>query len=218
MTKKQIIKKTEVFVKKQLAGDFTGHDWWHIQHVRRMARLIARKEKADLFVVDLAVLLHDIADWKFTGGDDKAGPKAARAWLKRLGADKKMADKVAQIVERIAFKGGTQKKTVDTIEGKVVQDADRLDALGAIGIARAFAVGAWMKRPIHDPALKPKFFRNFAQYKKYRGSTTINHFYEKLLLLKNRMNTKAGFKIALQRHKFIEQYLKEFYKEWNGAG
>jgi len=215
MNKKEIIKKTESFVKKHLKGDVTGHDWWHIDRVRKMALRIAKKEKnVDLFVVQLAALLHDIADWKFHGGDETIGIKLAEEWLKRLKVEKNVIERVCEIIREISFKGAEVKSKMKTKEGMIVQDADRLDAIGAIGIARCFATGAKLNREIYNPEIKPRLHKTFEEYKKAK-STSINHFYEKLLLLKDLMNTKTAKKIAEKRHKFMEQFLDRFFKEWN---
>lgn len=214
MNKKEIIKKTESFVKKHLKGDVTGHDWWHIDRVRKMALRIAKKEKdVDLFVVQLAALLHDIADWKFHGGDETIGIKLAEEWLKRLKVEKNVIERVCEIIREISFKGAEVKSKMKTKEGMIVQDADRLDAIGAIGIARCFATGAKLNREIYNPEIKPRLHKTFEEYKKAK-STSINHFYEKLLLLKDLMNTKTAKKIAEKRHKFMEQFLDRFFKEW----
>ena len=215
MNKKEIIKKTESFVKKHLKGDVTGHDWWHIDRVRKMALRIAKKEKnVDLFVVQLAALLHDIADWKFHGGDETIGIKLAEEWLKRLKVEKNVIERVCEIIREISFKGAEVKSKMKTKEGMIVQDADRLDAIGAVGIARCFATGAKLNREIYNPEIKPRLHKTFEEYKKAK-STSINHFYEKLLLLKDLMNTKTAKKIAEKRHKFMEQFLDRFFKEWN---
>ena len=215
MNKKEIIKKTESFVKKHLKGDVTGHDWWHIDRVRKMALRIAKKEKnVDLFVVQLAALLHDIADWKFHGGNETIGIKLAEEWLKRLKVEKNVIERVCEIIREISFKGAEVKSKMKTKEGMIVQDADRLDAIGAIGIARCFATGAKLNREIYNPEIKPRLHKTFEEYKKAK-STSINHFYEKLLLLKDLMNTKTAKKIAEKRHKFMEEFLDRFFKEWN---
>ena len=168
-----------------------------------------------MFVVELAALLHDIADWKFNKGRFDIGPKIVRAWLEKLKVDEDAIAKVCEIVKNISFKGAGVKNLIKTKEGMVVQDADRLDAMGAIGIARAFAYGGHAGRTMYDPAVKSVKHRSFAAYKNAK-SGTINHFYEKLLLLKDRMNTQTAKKIAAARHKFMEQYLDHFYKEWEG--
>ena len=221
MNKKIIIQKTEEYIKKRFEGESTGHGWWHIQRVLKMALKIAEKEKVntsediDLFVVKLAALLHDIADWKFNSGDDSAGFKLSREWLEKLGVDEKTISAVCEIVKNISFRGGTVSSEMKTIEGKIVQDADRLDTLGAIGIARTFAYGGLRDREIYNPDMKPRECKSFEEYKNYKG-TSINHFYEKILLLKDRMNTKTGKKIAEKRHKYMENFLEEFFGEWEG--
>jgi uncharacterized protein len=214
MEREQMIKKTEDHVRALIEGEGSGHDWWHIARVKRLAETIAAEEGADLFVVRLGALLHDIADWKFHGGDLTAGPRAARAWLEGLGVDASSVDHVCEIVEHISYKGAGVATPMATKEGMCVQDADRLEALGAIGIARAFAYGGHKNRSMYDPALSPEPHASFEQYKNSRG-TTVNHFYEKLLLLKDRMNTAAGRRIAEGRHAYMENFLAEFYKEWH---
>ncbi len=177
---------------------------------------IAKKENvSDLFVIELAALLHDIADWKFHGGDTTVGSRIAKEELKKLGVDEKTINYVCDIIDNISFKGAGAKNKIKTREGMIVQDADRLDAIGAIGIGRAFAYGGYKKREMYNPNIKSENHENFEQYKKSQG-TTLNHFYEKLLLLKDRMNTQTGKKIAEKRHKFMVSYLKEFFSEWEG--
>jgi len=210
-----ILNQTAEHIRKLLAGDSSGHDWWHIERVRRMALTIAREEGADLFLVELAALLHDIADWKFSGGNEKAGAAAARNWLLAHNVDEATIDHVCRIVNQLSFKGAGVATPMDSLEGACVQDADRLEAIGAIGIARTFAYGGWKGQPIHDPDLPPQIHGTFAEYKQNKG-TTINHFYEKLLLLKDRMNTTAGKRLAEARHEFMERYLTEFLAEWDG--
>lgn len=214
MDQKSIIKQTVIYVKRKLRGESTGHDWWHTYRVWKMAVKIGKKEKGvDLFTVELASLLHDIADWKFHGGDDSIGPKTARKWLEKLKVDKHVVDHVFEIIKEVSFKGTGVKSKIKTKEGMVVQDADRLDALGAIGIARCFATGAKINVSIHNPHSKPGLYQTFAEYKKLK-TTSINHFYEKLLLLKDLMNTIVARKIAEKRHKFTEAYLNRFLEEW----
>jgi uncharacterized protein len=216
MDKHQIINKTKVHLKAEFGKEGTGHDWWHIERVLNNAITIAKKEKsADIFIVQLGALLHDVADFKFHGGDDTIGGKVAAQWLKKISTDAVTIQKVVHIVDNVSFKGLGVKSKMESLEGKIVQDADRLDAIGALGIARAFAYGGYKERPIYNPEVAPKMHNNFSSYKKGSDST-INHFYEKILYVKNLMNTKAGKKMALQRHKFIEVYLKEFYAEWEG--
>jgi len=203
------IKQTEEFVKNKLMGEHTGHDWWHIHRVRNLALKLAEKENADLYIVELAALLHDIADWKFT--DDK---NVVRDWLKSISIEDSSIEKITKIIDEISFKGAGVITPMSTIEGQCVQDADRLDAIGAIGVARCFAYGASKQREIYNPEIKPVMHTSFEQYKKSEG-TSLNHFYEKLFLLKDRMNTQTGKDIAEQRHKFMENYVEQFLKEWN---
>lgn len=213
MNQQAVIKKAAEFAKKTLDGETTGHDWWHVYRVWQTAKHIGNNEKADMFVVELSALLHDIADWKFYGGDETVGPKTAAAWLTKQKIDQIIIDQVYEIILTMSFKGAGVKTKMNHIEGMIVQDADRLDALGAIGIARAFAYGSSKNRQIYNPKIKPVQHRSATQYKTPDG-TSINHFYEKLLLLKDRMNTKTGKKLAVEKHKFMEEYLKRFYKEW----
>jgi uncharacterized protein len=180
-----------------------------------MAKFISKEESADTFVVQLAALLHDIGDWKFHGGDDNVGPRAARKLLSKQGVHKEIIDHVCEIIRTAPFKGAGVKTRMQTLEGKVVQDADRLDAIGAIGIARAFAYGGSKNRLIYNPNQKPVLHKSKEEYLKSE-SPTINHFFEKLLLLKDRMNTKTAKRIAKERHKFMEKYLKRFFEEWEG--
>lgn len=216
MTSSQtLIDKTRAHVESALSGDGSGHDWWHVHRVWNLARTLADAEGAGRTVVELAALLHDIGDWKFHGGDETVGPARAVEWLTSAGADPRTVSEVAEIVSGISFKGAGVPTPMRTLEGQVVQDADRLDALGAMGIARAFAYGGHANRLIYHPGQPPVMHQSFEQYKKNDGHT-INHFYEKLLLLKDRMNTATGKKIAGERHRFMEIYLERFFKEWNG--
>src|SRR5438552_3597868 len=210
MNRSEIIQKTTDHVRGLLSGEGSGHDWFHVERVRNVAINIAREEDADSFVVELAALLHDVADWKFAGGDHDAGPRAARDWLATLNVDQAVIDHVAAIIANLSFKGAGVETPMGTIEGRCVQDADRLDALGAIGIARAFAYGGHKGRALYDPAIPPAPHASFEAYKKSTGPT-INHFYEKLLLLKDRMNTATGRRLAAERHAFMEQYLEQFF-------
>jgi uncharacterized protein len=210
----QAVRMTEHFTKEKLKDDVTGHDWWHIDRVRKMALEIAKKEKADAFVVELAALLHDIADWKFHA-DEQAGGKVAREFLEKIEIEKTAVNHICEIIDNISFKGSGVKSKISTIEGKCVQDADRIDALGAIGIARAFAYGGLKQRQLYDPAIKPVLHQTFQDYKNSKSST-INHFFEKLLLLKDLMNTETGKKMAEKRHQFTESFLQEFFNEWKG--
>jgi uncharacterized protein len=210
-----ILKRTAEHIEQLLGGDSSGHDWWHIARVRASALAIGKAEQADLYVVELAALLHDIADWKFHGGDDKAGPRAAEAWMTELGVDSATIAHVCEIIATLSFKGAQVATPMRTIEGRVVQDADRLDAIGAVGIARTFAYGGHAGQPMHDPTQAPEAHATFADYKSKR-TTTINHFYEKLLLLKDRMNTDTARRLAEARHTFMQCFLDEFDNEWNG--
>jgi uncharacterized protein len=211
---KLIINKTKEYVKAKLEGEGTGHDFWHILRVYKNAIYIGEKENADLFVVELAALLHDIADWKFNEGSHDAGVKLSKEWLESIGVDGHTTNKITKIIGTMSYKGGTTNANQETVEGKVVQDADRLDALGAIGIGRAFAYGGYKKRELHNPDIAPQKYKDFEEYKK-NVSTTVNHFYEKLLLLKDLMNTDSGKSMAKERHKFMEEYLDQFFKEWD---
>lgn len=209
------IERTASNVRIILSGDGTGHDWWHVHRVWKTARRIGQAEKADLLVVELAALLHDIADWKLHDGDSTVGPKMAEDWLDSLGLDPTVSQHISQIIADISFKGADVVQPVLSLEGQVVQDADRLDAIGAIGVARAFAYGGAKGRLIYDPDVKPAEHRTAEAYLN-SGGTTVNHFYEKLLLLKDRMNTATGRAIAEKRHRFIEEFLGRFFEEWEG--
>lgn len=215
MTKSDILSRTEKYVHEKLEGEETGHDWWHIHRVRNTALKLAKEEKADLFIVELAALLHDIADHKFHDGDEEIGPATARNWLNQLKVDEPLIIHVCDIIRDVSFKGADVETPMKTIEGKVVQDADRLDALGAIGIARAFAYGGYKERELYNPNIKPEQHDSFEAYKKSTGPT-INHFYEKLFLLKDRMNTNSGRKEAKKRHQFMKEYVDQFMAEWDG--
>jgi len=216
MNKASILRETKKYLRATFEGEGSGHDWWHIERVLNNAMTIAKKEAgADLFIVQLGALLHDVADFKFHGGDDTVGGKVTTLWLKKMGVDEETMKEVVHIVDNVSFKGIGVESKMKSIEGKIVQDADRLDAIGAIGIARAFAYGGHKGRPLHAPGSKPEQHKSFEAYKT-RSASTINHFYEKLLHVKDLMNTDTGKKVALRRHKFLEVYLTEFYDEWNG--
>ena len=210
-----IISKTCEFVENKLAGDGSGHDWWHIFRVWTLAKKIAVEEKAQMDIVELGSLLHDIADWKFHGGDDSIGPAIAQEFLSNNDVDPQLTESVVDIVSTISYKGAGVATPMKTLEGKIVQDADRLDAIGALGIARTFAYGGYKNRLIYHPDEKPVLHQSYTDYKKNEGHT-INHFYEKLLLLRERMNTKKGKQIADGRHQFMENFLEQFYREWDG--
>ncbi|MCH2195710.1 HD domain-containing protein [Kordia sp.] len=215
LSKKEVIHKTINFVQKTLANAEGGHDWFHIERVYKNALLIAKEETVDEFIVSLGALLHDIADAKFHNGDETVGPKVARAFLESIAVAETDIVHVEQIISNISFKGGNFNQQFRSPELDVIQDADRLDAIGAIGVARCFNYGGFKNRKIYDPAIKPNLNMTKAEYKK-STTPTINHFYEKLLLLKDKMNTETGKKIAEQRHIFMEQFLAQFYAEWNG--
>lgn len=215
MNNQDIVSQTADFVKAKLSGDGSGHDWFHVERVWKNAIHIGKRENVDMFVVELAALLHDIADWKFADGDETAGPREARRWLEDLSVDENAIAHVCEIIKDLSFKGARVKTSMKTKEGMVVQDADRLDALGAIGIARAFAYGGHKNREIHNPSITPTLHQSFEQYKN-STSTTLNHFYEKLLLLRDLMNTQAAKHIAEERHAYMEQFLERFYCEWEG--
>ena len=217
MDKEKIIAATIAFVKKELKNAEGGHDWFHIARVFKNSILISKDEKVDVFVVSLAALLHDIADPKFYNGDETVGPRVAIKFLKEQEVDEKIINHVVDIIKHISYKNSfnTASKKFTSIELEVVQDADRLDAIGAIGIARCFNYGGFKNRALYDPEIIPNLNMTKEQYKK-SDAPTINHFYEKLLLLKDKMNTASGKKIATQRHAFMETYLQQFYNEWDG--
>ncbi len=215
MTTEIQIQKTIAFVKQQLADAEGGHDWFHIQRVLNNAMLIAKSENVDIFIVQLGALLHDIADSKFHNGDETVGPKVAREFLNTLNVDAVIIEHVVKIIENISFAGGNEHQKFKSLELDVLQDADRLDAIGAIGIARTFNYGGFKNRAMFDPSIKPDLEMTKETYKA-SNAPTINHFYEKLLLLKDKMNTDTGRKIAADRHQFMEQFLEQFYAEWEG--
>jgi len=210
-----VIEQTIAFVKQTLAHAEGGHDWWHIQRVWQLSKTIATAEKASIFVVELGALLHDIADSKFHDGNEELGAQKARAFLSALQVDEVTIEHVVQIIDNISFKGGKEAQKFKSIELDIVQDADRLDAIGAIGIARTFNYGGFKNRELYNPDITPNLQMTKEEYKN-STAPTINHFYEKLLLLKDRMNTKTGRNMAGHRHLFMEAFLEEFYKEWNG--
>ena len=215
MTNNQLIEKTKSFVKATLANAEGGHDWFHTLRVYNNAILISKDEKVDEFIVALGALLHDIADSKFEDGDETVGPKIAREFLFKHNVDSLVIEHVINIIENISFKGGNEAQQFKSGELDVIQDADRLDAIGAVGIARCFNYGGFKNRAIYNPEIEPNLNMSKEEYKK-STSPTINHFYEKLLLLKDRMNTKTGKQLAENRHQFMEGYLNQFYAEWNG--
>ncbi|QYA24970.1 HD domain-containing protein [Gramella sp. MT6] len=215
MSENTLIENTIKFVKKRLENAEGGHDWFHIERVLNNSRLIAEGEKANLKIVELGALLHDIADSKFHGGDETVGPKVASEFLRSQVVSEDIIDHVIKIIQNISFKGGNVDQKFTSTELDIVQDADRLDALGAIGIARAFNYGGFKGRALYDPEIEPNLNMSKEEYKA-STAPTINHFYEKLLILKNRMNTETGKKIAAERHQFMELYLEQFYGEWKG--
>lgn len=216
MDKNLMIEKTKDFVKEKLYGECSGHDWFHIERVYNLSKFIAEKENADLFIVEMTSLLHDIDDWKFSKGTD-TNTTVTENFLTSINISEDDLNKIISIIKTMSFKGGVVDSTQNSIEGKVVQDADRLDAIGAIGIARTFAYGGSKGRQIYNPSINPIEFTSLEQVKNEENHT-INHFYEKLLKLKYLMNTKTAKKIAEKRHKFIENFLEEFYSEWNFPG
>ncbi|MDB2494854.1 HD domain-containing protein [Flavobacteriaceae bacterium] len=215
MNETKVINRVIKFVKKELQNSEGGHDWFHVERVYKNALLISKTEKVDLFVVSLGALLHDIADAKFHRGDETIGPKIARDFLISEGVSEEITKQIVAIIENVSFKGGNKQQTYFSNELNVVQDADRLDAIGAIGIARCFNYGGFKNRKLYDPKVKPNLKMTPKEYKNSKAPT-LNHFYEKLLLLKDKMNTKTGKKIAQNRHHYMEQFLKQFYKECDG--
>lgn len=211
----QLINNTIAFVKEKLENAEGGHDWFHIERVYKNSLLIAKNETCNVLVVQLGALLHDIADSKFYNGNEKIGPQLAKDFLENQKVDFKIIDEVVYIIENISFKGGNFTRINPSIELQIVQDADRLDAIGAIGIARCFNYGGFKNRPLYDPSITPVLTMSKEEYKNSKAPT-INHFYEKLLLLKDRMNTESGKKIAISRHEFMEKFLERFYIEWEG--
>ena len=210
-----LIDKTILFVKEQLENAESGHDWFHIERVYKNALQIAEDETCDLEIVKLGALLHDIADSKFHGGDENIGPQTARNFLESINAPEETIAHVINIIENISFKGGNFEKSFNSIELEIVQDADRLDAIGAIGIARTFNYGGFKNRQIYNPAIPPKLRMTKEEYKNSEAPT-LNHFYEKLFLLKDKMNTQTGKELAQGRHLFMEKFLSQFYAEWEG--
>lgn len=215
MNKKVLRSHAMKFARNMLKDAEGGHDWHHVERVMENARRIMKNEKADKHIVFMGIILHDIADPKFSEGDETKGIKLAAAFLKELEVEKETAEKIMEVVEGISYKGGFNERTGKSVELKVAQDADRLEALGAIGIARAFNYGGFKGRKIYDPGDKPRDYKNLDTYRN-SNSSTINHFYEKLLQLKDRMNTRTGKKMAEKRHDFMVRYLSQFRKEFQG--
>ncbi|MBI5953415.1 MAG: HD domain-containing protein [Chloroflexi bacterium] len=214
MNQSDIIKKTADFIKQEFGDDSSGHDWWHIYRVWKNAIAICEREKADLFIVELAALLHDLDDWKFSENGDET-PHRAIAWMKSCGVEPQVIQAVCDIIMNVSFKGAQVENKMKSLEGFIVQDADRLDAIGAIGIGRAFAYGGYRNRPMHDPEAENQMHATFEEYKNSK-SATINHFHEKLLLLKYKMNTATAKKIAEGRHEVMLRFLQQFMLEWEG--
>jgi len=215
MNNSSLLVKTIAFVKEQLRGSEGGHDWFHTERVYKNAMLIAQDETCDLLVVQLGALLHDVADSKFHNGDESVGPKTAKTFLEEQNADSLVVDHVIRIIENISFKGGNFEQPFTSRELEIVQDADRLDAIGAIGIARTFNYGGFKNRALYNPEIAPQTNISKEDYKN-SDSPTLNHFYEKLLLLKDRMNTQTAKQLAQKRHRFMENFLSQFYTEWDG--
>ena len=210
-----LLDNTILFVKQKLENAEGGHDWFHIERVYKNARLIAKEESCDMTIVQLAALLHDIADSKFHEGDETVGPRIARAFLESENVDEQTINHVVNIIENISFKGGNFEKKFSSKELDIVQDADRLDAIGAIGIARTFNYGGFKNRALYNPKIAPKMNMSKEEYKNSEAPT-LNHFYEKLLLLKDKMNTPTGKKLAEARHIYMQNFLSQFYAEWEG--
>lgn len=209
---KRHLTDTEKYIQNHFENEGSGHDWWHIFRVRNLALKIAEQEGGDLFIIEMAALLHDLDDWKLNGDSKESKSKK---WLNEIGVSEKETDRILEIIEQVSFKGAEVENNAISLEAKIVQDADRLDAIGAIGIARTFAYGGSKKRLIYDPEIKPLMHTDFEAYKK-NTAPTINHFYEKLLLLKNRLNTESAIRIAESRHRFMEEFLIQFFNEWEG--
>lgn len=212
--KREQIEHTERFVKKSLSEAEAGHNWQHVNRVRKIALYLQSKEGGDVFKLELAALLHDISDAKFNGGDEKAGAEKTRKFLNNLGLSEQAVGEITYLVEHCSYKGGHGLKA-DRLELRILQDADRLDAIGAIGIARTFHYGGFKNALMHDPEEAPHLKQSLAEYRNKRG-TTINHFYEKLLLLKDGMHTATAQALAAERHQFMLTFLEQFYREWEG--
>ena len=213
MDENEIIKRTEEFIASEFGSDGSGHDWFNVDRVRKMALKIGISEGCDLFVAEMAALLHDLDDWKLTDSNSSIHSKS-KDWLNELSVDPDVSAQILRIIDEVSYQGAAIETPVSSVEAAVVQDADRLDAMGAIGIARTFAYGGQKNRMIYNPSISPVMHLDFQEYKK-STSPTINHFYEKLLLLKDRMNTETAITIAEGRHQIMENYLSQFYEEWN---
>ena len=215
MNNSNLIANTILFVKETLKNAEGGHDWFHIERVFKNAILISKNEVCDTTIVQLGALLHDIADSKFHDGDETVGPRIAREFLESQNVTEETIIHVVNIIENISYKGGNFEQKFTSVELDVVQDADRLDAIGAIGIARTFNYGGFKNRTLYDPEIAPNSSMTKEEYKN-NNSPTLNHFYEKLLLLKDKMNTQTGMQIAEERHRYMEEFLAQFYAEWEG--
>ena len=208
---KEQISKTVNYIQAVFSGEGTGHDWWHIFRVKQLALKIANKEGGNLFRIEMAALLHDLDDWKLS---ENSGTLKSKIWLNKLKLSENYTEQILTIIEQVSFKGAGVTTAASTIEAQIVQDADRLDAMGAIGIARTFAYGGSKNRLIYHPEISPVLHQSFEEYKK-TTAPTINHFYEKLLLLKNRLNTATAKEMGEKRHAFMEMYLAQFFAEWD---
>lgn len=213
MNKDQILESAQLKIAEVLGKDTSGHDLWHIKRVVSLAKLIGKIEGGDLFIIELAAWLHDIADHKYHGGDETAGPREARKWMEGQNIPEKNINAIVTIIKEISFKGAKVNTPMSTLEGQIVQDADRLDAIGAIGVARTFAYGGSIGHAIYEPDIKPVNHTSFKEYKNSKAPV-INHFYEKLLLLKDLMNTDTGKQMAQERHRFMQAFLDQFFTEW----
>lgn len=209
---KEALSQTEKYIKQHFEGEGSGHDWWHIHRVRKLALTISAKEGGNKFIIEMAALLHDLDDWKLIAENDES---KTEAWLHKIKFSETDSTKIIEIIEQVSFKGAGVKTKAISIEAQIVQDADRLDAIGAIGIARTFAYGGNKNRLMYHPEIKPEMHESFDAYKK-TTAPTINHFYEKLLLLKDRINTETAKSMAALRHKYMEGFLSQFYEEWDG--
>ncbi|MCY1720295.1 HD domain-containing protein [Prolixibacteraceae bacterium Z1-6] len=208
---KELLFQTEKYIKEHFEGEGSGHDWWHIYRVRNLALKISKQEGGDIFIIEMAALLHDLDDWKLS---DETNNSKTKIWLQKMNLPVAEIKKILRIIEQVSFKGAGIETKAISLEAQIVQDADRLDAIGAIGIARTFAYGGHKNRLMYDPAIKPEMHNSFEEYKK-TTAPTINHFYEKLLLLKNRLNTQTAIHLAESRHRYMEDFLEHFFKEWD---
>lgn len=208
---KDILFYTENYIKQQFEDDASGHDWWHIFRVRNLALKIAELEGGDLYIIEMAALLHDLDDWKLVDNDEI---NKTEAWLSKMNISNEIIKLILEIIEQVSFKGAGVETKANSLEAQIVQDADRLDAIGAIGIARTFAYGGNKNRLIYHPESKPELHKNFDAYKN-SSAPTVNHFYEKLLLIKDRLNTQSAIRLAQTRHEFMTDFLTQFFNEWD---